>query len=186
VLPSANGLRNALTTPDTSGGTARTTLGCTGFGVDGVLIVTAGDATGDCVGSEDPLVTAVVSSCLVTAGASCFTSEAADTAAVRFGFVGLAAGAADRFFRAGLVGGVSSVTLAGGSAASAFVSVVLDDVDPTAPSVSSAHARPLCQPVMTAAPMPRATVKPPTLRSHAPTGMRNVYRLGAVGAPELR
>ena len=47
-------------------------------------------------------------------------------------------------------------------------------VDPVAPLGSSAHARPVFQPVVTAAPIPRATAKPPTRVANALAGMRYV------------
>jgi hypothetical protein len=56
-----------------------------------------------------------------------------------------------------------------------FVSeVVLEEVDPAVPPVSSAHASPLLHPVTMAAPTPKATAKPPTRPTYASPGMRYV------------
>src|SRR5689334_11837266 len=97
MLLAANGLRIALTTPDTSAVAARITLGCTGFGV-ATAVVTAGDAMRSAawvggVGSEGPLLAAGFSCGVVSAGVSCFTSAVAETAVAGFGFAGLAVGA---------------------------------------------------------------------------------------------
>jgi hypothetical protein len=178
-------------------------LGCNGFGV-AIAAVTTGDdfVAGVCV-SDARLTVSVGSSFVASAGGfvSCLTSE---SGAGVFVLVGFAAAASESFFFFGglmvslvpFTGGfaVSLGAIAGPSAADVVASglVVFASesdvlvVDPVVPPVSSAHARPVVHPVVTAAAIARATAKPPTRLTYALRGIRYVYRRRTNGAAERR
>jgi hypothetical protein len=131
VLPAANGLRTALTTPDTNLPTTTTTLGSNGFGID-----TGSDSTGDdwieairsdavpggCVETVRGLAptVSVASVCGAVAGTvdSCLVSTVADAGAGAVVLMGRTAAASDFFFVARLLTGPSGVSGRDGAAVS--------------------------------------------------------------------